>query len=78
MRESLWLAAKVHGTRFAYSHEQIEILRNYYLQGTRRMIRGRFIDYNACGRRVGRPAGFKIPALELVHQMEQYNQLFLL
>jgi len=54
LRESSWLAQIVHGTKFAYSNDQIEILRDYYFNGTRWMIRGGLIDYNVRGRQVGR------------------------
>lgn len=53
LRESAWLATIVHGTEFAYSNEHIKILRNYYLEGTRWMIRGEVIDHNVRGRQVG-------------------------
>ena len=54
LRESAWQATIVHGTKYAYSPEFIKILRDYYLNGTRWMIRGELIDYNVRGRQVGR------------------------
>lgn len=54
LRESSWLATIVHETEFAYSDAQIKVLRDYYLNGTRWMIRGELIDYNVRGRQVGR------------------------
>ena len=54
LRESIWLATIVHGTQFAFSENHIKVLRDYYLNGTRWMIRGPLIDYNVRGRQVGR------------------------
>lgn len=71
LRESIWLAAITHETKFSYADEQIEVLRNYYLHGMRRMIRGQILDYNVCGRRVGRPEGFQTRAIQLADQLDQ-------
>ncbi len=60
LRESIWLATIVHGTAFAFSPEEIKILRDYYLNGTRWMIRGGLIDYNVRGRQVGRGDAIKL------------------
>ena len=60
LRESIWLATIVKGTEFAFSDEHIKILRDYYLQGTRWMIRGGLIDYNVRGRQVGRGDAMKM------------------
>ena len=62
LRESIWLATIVHGTQFAFSGEHIKILRDYYLNGTRWMIRGGLIDYNVRGRQVGRADAMKLYA----------------
>lgn len=60
LRESVWMATMVHGTSFAFSDEFIKTLRNYYWEGTRRMIRGGLIDYNVRGRQVGRGDAIKL------------------
>jgi len=62
LRESIWLATIVHETEFAYSVKQIKVLRDYYLEGTRWMIRGGLIDYNVRGRQVGRGDAMKLYA----------------
>ena len=54
LRETIWLAAIVQGTSFAYSEAEMKILRDYYLEGTRWMIRGPQVDYNVRGRQVGK------------------------
>ncbi|WP_020528714.1 polysaccharide lyase 8 family protein [Flexithrix dorotheae] len=71
LRESIWLATIVHGTAFAYSEEQIETLRKYFLEGTRWMIRGGLIDYNVRGRQVGRTDGDLLLGEELLPQLER-------
>ena len=62
LRESIWLATIVHGTEFAFSKEHIKVLRDYFLEGTRWMIRGGVIDYNVRGRQVGRGDAMKLYA----------------
>jgi len=73
LRESIWMATIVHGTGFAYSDAQIGILREYFLQGTRWMLRGNLFDYNVRGRHVGRDTGLlpyaDVPLQQLVHFM---------
>lgn len=66
LRESVWLATIVHGTKFAFSEKHIKVLRDYYLQGTRWMIRGGLIDYNVRGRQVGRADAIKMYANLLI------------
>lgn len=73
LRESAWMANMVHGTKFAFSDEHINILRNYFLEGTRWMIRGGLIDYNVRGRQVGRPDAMKMYANLLVPILEQLS-----
>jgi chondroitin AC lyase len=73
LRESVWLAAMVSGTSFAYKPEQLAILRDYYLKGTRWMIRGGLVDYNVCGRKVGRYDGFGLGGDRLVQQLELFT-----
>lgn len=72
LRESIWMATIVHGTIFAYSKEQIGILRNYFLQGTRWMLRGNLFDYNVRGRHVGRETGLHLYADVLLQQLEHF------
>lgn len=60
LRESIWLATIVHGTQFAFPDYFIKVLRDYYLEGTRWMIRGGLIDYNVRGRQVGRGDAMKL------------------
>lgn len=60
LRESIWLATIVNGTQFAFSKAHIKVLRDYYLEGTRWMIRGGLIDYNVRGRQVGRADAMKL------------------
>nr|WKN38904.1 polysaccharide lyase family 8 super-sandwich domain-containing protein [Tunicatimonas sp. TK19036] len=72
LRESLWLGAMVHGTRFAYTPEQIQILRNYYLKGSRWMLRGGLMDYNVRGRQVGRLEGFQLRGHKLLQQLDHF------
>ncbi len=73
LRESVWLANMVHGTKFAFSDAHIKILRDYYLEGTRWMIRGGLIDYNVRGRQVGRADAMKMYANLLVPILEQLS-----
>jgi len=70
LRESIWMATIVHGTGFAYSDAQIRILRDYFLQGTRWMLRGNLFDYNVRGRHVGRDTGLLPYAEVLLQQLE--------
>ena len=60
LRESAWMATIVNGTQFAFPEKDIKILRDYYLNGTRWMIRGGLIDYNVRGRQVGRGDAMKL------------------
>ncbi len=59
LRETAWIASMVEGTSYAFSEDHIRILRDYFLQGTRWMIWKGLFDYNARGRQVGRPSGFR-------------------
>jgi chondroitin AC lyase len=72
LRESIWMAIIVHGTGFAYSDAQIGILRDYFLQGTRWMLRGNLFDYNVRGRGVGRDNGLLPLADIIMPQMEHF------
>lgn len=72
LRESIWLATMVHGTSFAYSNEQIQILRDYFLEGTRWMLRGGLVDYNVRGRQVGRPEGSLLSGKNIIPQLDQF------
>ncbi len=72
LRESIWMATIVHGTVFAYSDKQIGILRDYFLQGTRWMLRGNLFDYNVRGRHVGRETGLHLYAEVLLQQLEHF------
>jgi len=72
LRETIWLASVVQGTQFAFSPEHLQILRNYYWQGTRWMLRRGVFDYNARGREVGRDTGFDLRANELVPQLNHF------
>ena len=72
LRESIWMATIVHGTSFAYSDAQIGILRDYFLQGTRWMLRGKLFDYNVRGRHVGRDTGLLPYAHVLLQQLEHF------
>ena len=73
LRESIWLATMVHGTKFAYSETQIQTLRDYYLQGTRWMLRNGLFDYNVRGRQVGRPEGALLSAENIIPQLDQFS-----
>ncbi|MBT3383508.1 MAG: hypothetical protein HN778_18925 [Prolixibacteraceae bacterium] len=66
LRESIWLATIVNNTEFAFSQKHIKILRDYFLEGTRWMIRGGLIDYNVRGRQVGRSDAMKLYANLLI------------
>ena len=72
LRESIWMATMVHGTEFAYSEEQIGILRDYFLKGTRWMLRGNQFDYNVRGRQVGRDSDLKQYADVLLPQLDHF------
>lgn len=72
LRESIWLATMVHGTDFAYTNEQIQTLRHYYLEGTRWMLRGGLIDYNVRGRQVGRNGGDQLSGYNILPQLDQF------
>lgn len=74
LRETIWLAALVRNTQFAFGEEELGVLRRYYLEGTRWMIwRGTF-DYNARGRQVGRKSGFKMGATNQVSVLDKFIQ----
>ena len=60
LRETIWLAALLRDTQFAFGEEELEVLKRYYLEGTRWMIWRATLDYNVRGRRVGRNEGFKL------------------
>lgn len=70
LRESSWLAAIVRGTNYAYLKEEMKILRDYFLDGTRWMLRGQLLDYNVRGRQVGRSSGFGFGSDNLISQLE--------
>lgn len=72
LRESIWLATMVNGTSFAYTEEQIKTLRDYYLEGTRWMLRGGLFDFNVRGRQVGRPEGGLLSAEKIIPQLDQF------
>lgn len=72
LRESIWMATIVHGTSFAYTEEQIGILRDYFLQGTRWMLRGNLFDYNVRGRQVGRENGLLPLADVILPQLKDF------
>ena len=72
LQQSIWMATIVHGTAFAYSNAQIRILRDYFLQGTRWMLRGNLFDYNVRGRHVGRETGLLLYAEVLLQQLEHF------
>jgi len=72
LQQSIWMATIVHGTSFAYSNAQIRILRDYFLQGTRWMLRGNLFDYNVRGRHVGRETGLLLYAEVLLQQLEHF------
>ncbi len=65
----------LRGTCFALSHEQVALLRNYYLQSMRWSIRGHLQDYNVRGRQVGRSAGQDMQAYELVKPLDYLSLL---
>lgn len=74
LRESSWLAQIVQGTEFAFSEKYLKILRDYYFEGTRRMLRGGLIDYNVRGRQVGRPDAMKLSAGLLIPILTHLSQ----
>lgn len=71
LRETSWLASIVRGTDYAFSDAQIKILRDYFLEGTRWMLRGQLLDYNVRGRQVGRSANLDLGAKKIVPQLER-------
>lgn len=71
LRETSWLASIVRGTDYAFSDEQLRILREYFLEGTRWMLRGPILDYNVRGRQVGRSANMDLGAAKIVPQLER-------
>lgn len=73
LRETIWFAAILQGTEYAYSEQEMGILRNYYQEGTRWMIRGGLLDYNVRGRQVGRSTGgFTLMAEKVVPQLNHF------
>ncbi|MFC4871770.1 polysaccharide lyase family 8 super-sandwich domain-containing protein [Negadavirga shengliensis] len=72
LRETIWMAAMVQGTRFAFTEDYLKVLRDYYFQGTRWMVRKGVLDYNVRGRQVGRPSGFDQRAEILVPQLAYF------
>ena len=72
LRETIWMAAMVQGTPFAFKREDLAVLRNYYLQGTRWMVYRGLMDYNVRGRQVGRPSGFDQRAEILLPQLTYF------
>lgn len=74
LRETIWLAAMVQGTRFAFTPDHLQVLRNYYLQGTRWMVHRKVLDYNVRGRQVGRSSGFAPDAYTLIPQLDHFVQ----
>jgi chondroitin AC lyase len=72
LRETIWMAAMVQGTGFSFSDSRLKILRDYYFEGTRQMVRNGLLDYNVRGRQVGRPSGFNQRADILVPQLDYF------
>lgn len=72
LRETIWLAAMVEGSQFAFSKNAMTILRDYYFEGTRWMIRGNRVDYNVCGRHVGRPVIMNIEGDDVISQLHYF------
>ncbi|MCK5369890.1 MAG: hypothetical protein KAQ62_15120, partial [Cyclobacteriaceae bacterium] len=75
LRECSWLGAMLAGTSFAFPNDKVEILRNYYLEGTRWMIRGGLVDHNVRGRTVGRTDGFIQYGNRVIPQMDYLMRL---
>ncbi|MBS1370462.1 MAG: hypothetical protein HPZ91_10955 [Lentisphaeria bacterium] len=48
---SMW-AAVLAGTRYAYSPEQLGIVRDYFLYGLRYVLYAEVLDFSACGRQI--------------------------
>lgn len=72
LRETIWLASIVSDTRFAFTPEHMQVLKNYYLEGTRWMVHREVLDYNVRGRQVGRTSGFGTDAHTLVPQLNYF------
>ncbi len=72
LRETIWMAAMVQGTDFSFSENSLKILRDYYFEGTRQMVRNGLLDYNVRGRQVGRPSGFNQRADIIVPQLDYF------
>lgn len=72
LRETLWLAAMAEGTSFAFSDQHIKILRDYYWEGTRLMLRKYRVDYNVCGRHVGRPPSKNVDGSDIISQLDYF------
>ena len=71
LRETSWLASIVRGTDFHFSDTQLKILRDYFLEGTRWMLRGPLLDYNVRGRHVGRSANLDLGAQKIITQLDR-------
>lgn len=54
MVDSCKYAAILAGTQYAFTHENLSLLAGYMLEGSRHMIRGKWLDYSACGRTIVR------------------------
>jgi chondroitin AC lyase len=72
LRETIWLAAMVEGSEFAFTDDRMKVLRGYYFEGTRWMIRGQLMDYNIRGRQVGRPEGGDLRGDVLLPQLNYF------
>ncbi|WKN40875.1 polysaccharide lyase 8 family protein [Tunicatimonas pelagia] len=72
LRETIWLASIVEGTQFTFTDAHLEILRNYYLKGTRWMLFRNVFDYNVRGRQVGRSEGFNPQAKRVIPQLDNF------
>lgn len=74
LRETVWMAAIVEGTQFSFNEDEINLLRNYYMHGTRWMVYKNVFDYNSRGRDVGRPSGFSQKAEMLIPQLNYFME----
>lgn len=71
LRESIFVSDIVQGTDFAFESKHLEIVRNFYLEGMRWMIRGATLDMNVRGREVGRTKGLLLKGIEFAPQLSQ-------
>lgn len=71
LRETSWLGSIIQGTSYAYSEAQMQILRDYFWEGTRWMVRGQLLDYNVRGRQVGRSANQDLGAIKIIPQLDR-------